>query len=216
MLTGVKAFSGKSNFSIVFVFCEVRMKGGRREGAGRPGWHAKSEECVRLDVRRLVKQAVFEIPRRGTWQWWDSDRGIAVASVAFRSMATSLFLEYCLAGRQVFQELTVVNSKCHFGGHRFWFECPFCSSRVALLYLRIPGFGCRRCSQVAYSSQSEDHIDRLGRRQYRIESRLRPNLTRPKGMHKTTYDRLKRVSLALLLAREDAIAAESSRRGYNF
>lgn len=192
------------------------MKGGRREGAGRLGWQTKAEGCVRLDVRRLAKQAVFAIPRRGSWQWWDSERGATVAFVQFQSTATNLLLDYCLAGRQVSQELTVVSTRCHFGGHRSWFQCPFCSSRVALLYLRVPGFGCRRCSQVAYSSQSEDHIDRLGRRQYRIESRLGPNLTRPKGMQKATYDCLKRDWLEFILAREDAIAAECSRRGYIF
>lgn len=92
--------------------------------------------------------------------------------------------------------------------------CPFCGRRVANLFLRVPGFGCRCCSQVAYSSQSEDYIDRMRRHQYRLERRLGPNFTRPKGMHKATYERLKRASLELMLAREDAIDAECARRGY--
>jgi hypothetical protein len=188
------------------------VAGGMREGAGRPRRRAVSDQCVSLDVRELVKQAVFAIPRRGTLRWWDSSHR-AVAELIYQSSSHGMSVSYWLAGRRISQDLEIRAFACNFGGYRYFFECPLCSQLASLLYMRVPAFGCRRCNDVAYASQFEDHIDRLRRRQYNIDRRLGPNLTRPKGMHQSTYDRLKDASFAFLVAAEDAIENECDRRG---
>ena len=44
--------------------------------------------------------------------------------------------------------------------------------------------------RIAYSSQSDDAMGRAWRTQAKIEARLGPNWTRPKGMHQATRERL--------------------------
>lgn len=41
---------------------------------------------------------------------------------------------------------------CFFGGARYWFLCPLCRKRVAVLYLKN-SFGCRDCHNLMYASQ---------------------------------------------------------------
>ena len=65
-----------------------------------------------------------------------------------------------------------------------------CPRRVAVLYLRQGVFACRHCQRVAYSSQSDDALDRMWRKQAKIEGRLVDNWRRPKGMRQCTYQRL--------------------------
>jgi len=48
---------------------------------------------------------------------------------------------------------------CNYGGKRYWFICPlsvngqYCGRRVGVIYSIGKWFGCRRCGQIAYSSQ---------------------------------------------------------------
>ena len=60
-------------------------------------------------------------------------------------------------------EITLDQTRCFFGGQRFWFLCPLvkneeaCERRVAKLYLP-PGehhFGCRECHSLTYKSRQE-------------------------------------------------------------
>jgi len=37
-------------------------------------------------------------------------------------------------------------------GHRFWFICPSCGSRVAKLYCQSPIVACRHCLGIKYRS----------------------------------------------------------------
>ena len=36
------------------------------------------------------------------------------------------------------------------GGHRYWFICPSCNSRVAKLYCQSPIVACRHCLRIKY------------------------------------------------------------------
>ena len=89
-------------------------------------------------------------------------------------------------------------TSCHRRGDRAWFRCPKCDRRCALLYSGdSSAFGCRRCRELAYESQSQNpHIRALTKAQ-RLRMRLGgssslrdPLPARPKGMHKITYLRL--------------------------
>ncbi len=72
-----------------------------------------------------------------------------------------------------------------------------CRRRVALLYGGLQ-FRCRRCYQLVYPSQREDELDRALSRAQDIRIRLGGTgdmftffPDRPKGMHRSTYSRLK-------------------------
>lgn len=54
-------------------------------------------------------------------------------------------------------QVKLLKTPCYFGGHRYWFACPKCYSRVGVLYLVSRYFTCRRCNDLAYESQQETH-----------------------------------------------------------
>lgn len=87
---------------------------------------------------------------------------------------------------------------CHYGGQRVWFVCPCCDQRAANLYSHIPNFICRRCCQLPYQSQGETRLDRAVRKERKIRRKLGvdknmtiPILFKPKGMHWSTFTRLR-------------------------
>ena len=73
---------------------------------------------------------------------------------------------------------------------------PRCGRRVAILYA-APKFSCRRCLGRGYWSQREGELDRKKRKLHKIWVRLGahdltdPIWLKPKGMHQTTFDRLR-------------------------
>jgi hypothetical protein len=59
-------------------------------------------------------------------------------------------------------KVPIVETLCHFGGVRYWFECPLsknnqqCGRRVGVLYKKGDLFGCRQCHKLTYISQREN------------------------------------------------------------
>lgn len=53
----------------------------------------------------------------------------------------------------------LITTPCHYGGKRYWFECPcykngvYCGRRVGVLYKNGDYFACRHCYNLTYSSQ---------------------------------------------------------------
>jgi hypothetical protein len=99
-----------------------------------------------------------------------------------------------------------------FGGKRWWFTCPGCERRCRVLYVPPAGgrFGCRRCLELRYRSQSrslqEQRLKKIGRLKVRLGARghgtalVAPVPPRPKRMHRSTYRKL----VGQLRALEDA------------
>lgn len=185
-------------------------KGGMRCGAGRPGYKVKAEHLCRVDVREWARRGYLRGACAFSWSWHRG--GEPAGSIGVRVHGPdALTLAYTATvgdvRRDVAETLTMVNTPCAFGGARPWFKCPCCARRVAMLYLRGGRFACRQCKRVAYSSQSDDALDRLWRKQHKIEKRLAPNWQRPKGMRQQTYARLVTQMLSLEERRELAFAA---------
>ena len=88
----------------------------------------------------------------------------------------------------------VVATPCHLGGERYWFRCPECARRCAILYPAV----CRICAGGRYAYELMSVDDRLMTKAYRLRDRLGrtegglfgPFPPRPKHMHRATYDRL--------------------------
>lgn len=78
-------------------------------------------------------------------------------------------------------------------GSRWWWECPSCDRRCAVLYFRgATPPGCRVCMSLAYDSQSQGRMLRTIVANHKVYARLgwnpgRPDTwARPKGMwHRT-------------------------------
>lgn len=72
------------------------------------------------------------------------------------------------------QAVALVATDGTVGGLRWWFACPDCGRRCAMLY-RPPSRGlyaCRRCARVSYRSQREGDADRLYRRAAKLYARV--------------------------------------------
>ena len=85
---------------------------------------------------------------------------------------------------------------CHYGGYRYWFNCPSCSKRTSVLYC-AGTYVCRHCIGANYSSQLQTKTDRIYSKLNAIRIRLGWQVgiihgigERPKGMHQSTFNKL--------------------------
>jgi hypothetical protein len=103
------------------------------------------------------------------------------------------------------QYVRVSWTKVHLGGARPWMNCPHCETRVAKLYAGLGGYFCRSCiGNPPYASQQ---LGAQGRAHYQAcklrlllqgEAQLsRPFPERPRNMHRSTYERLRREGINL-------------------
>jgi len=144
--------------------------GGRRYGAGRPGWKPKTTALHHLDVRRLEQEDCLKPGAAYRWAW-KNNAGEVIGSVGLSVSSNGLAISYTTNGSDVAVFARIERTRCNYGGARPWFACPNCRRRVAILYLGNQ-VACRRCFLMAYPSQSEDEADRLRRRQRKIEAQL--------------------------------------------
>lgn len=93
-------------------------------------------------------------------------------------------------------QVSIVSTRPNFGGSRYWFVCPVCSRRCAMLYRpkHRDGAACRVCLKLSYPSQHERALDRNLRRCSKLRQRLGwpPGVAngeggRPPGMHRSTF-----------------------------
>jgi len=89
----------------------------------------------------------------------------------------------------------VVSTPCHLGGKRYWFLCPRCGRRCAILY----PFWCRTCMRGRYLSELGSPRDRKLLKAMRLRERLgqvsggiiAPLPPKPHRMHWSTWLRLR-------------------------
>jgi hypothetical protein len=85
-------------------------------------------------VEDCEKLSIFELRREGSLSPYGQD---------------------ILQGADVWLPLT--RTACYFGGFRWWFICPSCHKRVAILYKKYYAgdFLCRQCHDLTYRSSQE-------------------------------------------------------------
>ncbi len=145
-------------------------------GSGRWGWHTKKtvvEDCLELSVSEVVghvlPRQVFDkrINWAGSIIWRRVRTGEVVSSMGYQLLfddGTRLVLDYKATSWNGSQRLwnypvRLVTTPCHYGGIRWWFECPGCRRRVGKLYIPPQGgrFACRHCYDLSYTSAQEAH-----------------------------------------------------------
>lgn len=172
--------------------------GGSRYGAGRPAYRRTAEIYRKLDIRRISRTGCIKPDNRFGWQW-RNDEGDEVASVscyvnqdADGLKVSSSWSSYNQPERQsVNIHVWLDSTPCNYGGVRWWFRCPCCSRRAAVLYIMGGVLRCRKCGNVSYPSQRSDAMDRAWIKQHKIEAKLIDGWRKPKGMHWKTYERLR-------------------------
>lgn len=178
-------------------------------GRGSGSWYrwdkkATTNDYRQLRISRLVEEEVIKagVHHSGVWQWMrDGER---TAWINYRVNTLDLPRPYMQLTYTVDQTERVdypvylKTTRPHYGGMRWWFECPGqgCSRRVAVLY-GGKYFVCRHCRQLAYHSQNQPAYDRLCDKAWKIAEQLghEGNVIdgfygkKPKGMHWKTYHR---------------------------
>ena len=102
------------------------------------------------------------------------------------------------------QRVPIRLTACHLGGQRPWFVCSaysngcYCGRRAAILYCAGDLFACRRRYRLSYASQRQTPLHRGLEQARKIRMRLGgtadllgPFPSKPKGMHRRTFQRLR-------------------------
>ena len=168
--------------------------GGIRFGAGRPRERRTVESALAFDVRRLKRDGCLisgtRLQMSWNWQQWDGSR---TASIGVAVSEDKLTLTYTADDIPNEQCIYIDRTPCHFAGVRPWLLCPHCGRRQAVLYFGRHRFACRSCNNLAYRTQQLDLVVRSWRKQRKIEAKMGGEnaLFKPKGMHGTTWQRLR-------------------------
>lgn len=171
--------------------------GGSR--SGRSGWKISTAAAssVALGIGAVSRAGGLQVGSRWVFEISDSTADYNVMGTTTEEGA-----RLQLEGRP-WMTLRIARQPCHLGGSRAWWVCPRCFRNCERVYL-MRGGGCRRCFNLAYPSQSETRGDRALRQLRKLNRRLQcpdwedPHAwaRRPKGMHRTTFERLERRAFA--------------------
>lgn len=139
------------------------------------------EDCLQLGVNDLVRLRIVRVGvvDSGTLKWRNLAAGGVTASCRYFAdcrdpEAAVLGLAYRVRnGQQIMGRINLTTTVPHYGGVRWWFQCPnrdrsgrVCGRRVGKLYLP-PGeayFGCRECHALTYQSRQEHRTGLAGLR----------------------------------------------------
>jgi hypothetical protein len=144
----------------------------------------------------------------------DSESGKQTASIGYPVGPDAVTSIYSVDGEPIRQFVPILATGCTYGGKRYWFGCPRCGKRVAILNLRSRRFACPSCQRLSYASLSEDELGVYGASNPRSKGRLGDAWKRPKGMHRSTHERLLQVVFDCEQRRDAALADALLRLGW--
>lgn len=124
------------------------------------GWKTPVENYLRLSIFSLNRLRILNGYQ--TWRsiYWGEDREVSISLLPkLEQSENSLILGYKIRGEDdewnhQQYEVSLEKTTCNFGGFRFWFHCPRCNKRVAMLYLVRGRFTCRHCYNFTYNSRN--------------------------------------------------------------
>jgi hypothetical protein len=155
-------------------------------GGRGSGWQRERkttvEEGLVLDVKVLVAMGAL-VPRwrEGSLSWRSGAETIGTpefGSTTYSDATGSLWLRYVVDGKSMHYTISLVSTVPHYGGRRWWFNCPIKKIRVAKLYLP-PGatkFASRQAYSLTYRScQRPFRYERVRRRTERLARQTAQN-----------------------------------------
>lgn len=165
-------------------------------------WDAKSttESQKRIDIRWLKKYGYLRAGNVGSLSWSRGDE--QTGSIAYKMEEDRMILNYRHRPNggewePVEQKISLDRTPCNYGGYRKWFRCPRCYKRVAILYGAGKYFLCRHCYNLTYDSCNTHPIQRIFDKANKLRKKLGGETgafnfipDRPKGMHRSTYDKI--------------------------
>lgn len=151
------------------------------------------ESLLCLDVYRLKELDIISYENKAGVLYWGKDTENE-SSIGYNYFAesNSLILNYKSNDYPVKDEVRLSKIKTNFGGFRWAFLCPKCGSRRIKLYMKNRYFRCRECHNLVHSSSQESYMNRLIRKNHKIQDSLDGEglCIKPKYMRWKTYDRI--------------------------
>ena len=130
-----------------------------------------ADASCKLKMFYLKKWGMLSEGATGETSWTSSMRGTTTTLIFGIHLTDDPFiiLMYTITDRngnetEYKYEVSLVTTPCNFGGIRYWFGCPCCGRRVAVLYL-APGdvrFRCRHCNNLTYDSRNISSTAKFG------------------------------------------------------
>lgn len=186
------------------------------------GWRPHLESALRLDLGRVFRQRALRsgCTTAGGLHWMHG--GEEIASIGYRASLGledgTLTLNYTSERDDDREAVTctirLVTLPRHYGGHIWYFVCPYTRRRARKLY-KWPGIAyfCHREAirpRPTYASQRVSGLDRVTDRRWAIRRKLGDTMSdlfgepfKPKWMRRHTFDRYAARDAALA-ARENA------------
>ena len=177
-------------------------------GSGRQWGRPLADTALRIDLAWMLRRGLA-VPGRqisGSLRWSrgdepagsvgydcdmrDPNAGALELSYAITDYWSGEKTDYC-------QRIALSFTVPHYGGKRWWMHCPSTGVRVAKLYKPAGGktFASRKAWRIGYQSQRVSRANAPFERLFRLQRRLGSErgwgafLTRPKGMHRRTFER---------------------------
>jgi hypothetical protein len=157
-----------------------------------------------LKIFELKHHTILAVGKPRTWCWRTEDGKLTRFVILWYGHVRDGELEIVFNYRDTFrrQRVPVVTTPCNYGGSRPWFRCV-CGRRVGVLFDGISAFVCRSCLRLGYACQQQAARWRPMRRAQSIRRRLGGDGSllddfpaRPRYMHRSTYERLRRRGMA--------------------
>jgi hypothetical protein len=164
-------------------------------------WNSKPTEdnFHILSISRLVELGVVKdnTCRTGKWQWLIDNVPKSNIDYEVNTRDGNRFFRavYSTVGTDKHYDFKIplCTTTPHYGGVRWWFNCPSCNKRVGKLY-NTGIYACRTCVGMAYESQKLDEAYRKLYKAHAIYRELKGvsgwyglDPIKPKGMHWKTY-----------------------------
>ena len=173
--------------------------GGR--GSGRQSCYsgkAETNDSMPLDIRKIARMGLLREARSFSWQWLVNDQPVAGINIRVDSRLYVVLSWRVRSTEEIVeQRVQTHTTPCHLGGQRYWFTCPRCRKRAAVIYAPGRYFACRQCGGLGYATQKEGVGDRASTKAEKLRKRMgweagifNGDGGKPKGMHWKTYQRL--------------------------
>lgn len=175
-------------------------------GSGRHGGRPIADECRKIDLAWMLRKGLAvegrESAGRLNWNHGGNPAGSISYQTDMRSSSNArMVLSYSRGEgaerERVEQVVRLTTTRPHFGGKRWWMICPYRGVRAGKLYMPLNGdrFASREAWRLGYQSQRHASRDRPFEALFRLQKKLGceqgwgNSVTRPKGMHRRTYER---------------------------
>lgn len=173
-------------------------------GSGLKNGKACVEDRLSIDIRQWQRENWLSPGTAFDITWKRSGKIISSIGVTVDQEQVEVNYQATINGEPqvIIYQVKLARQAVHFGGYRYWFLCPACQRKVALLYYDHGVFACRHCHNLGYRVQREQSYQQAIRKAEKLRKKLKwsdcilscPG-DKPKWMHQRTFERLQQETL---------------------